>query len=172
MLPRLRRVIDVKARNVRPKEPKTLSPAEFFDGVAEMREHLDRTGASRARAELTRMATDLVRRRADFDRWLCDGVRSALEARGVALLTTDADIVLSVGEVVRPPKRMRFGAMLSQTEPTSTDDGTLVVLQGRAGPDGAIWIERHAVIDARSIEILRALIGAAAMMLERGVRGM
>ena len=136
---------------------------EFFEGVAEMRAYLDRTGASRARGELTRMATELVRPRADFKRWLCEGLRSALEARGVALCSLSAEMDTTVGEVARFPKR--FATMVGSAAPVSTDDGTLITLIGIDKPVGALWIERHAAIDTQSVEILSALLGAAAVML-------
>jgi hypothetical protein len=142
-----------------------ISLEEFFEGVAEMRAHLDRTGASRARGELTRMAMELVRPRASFEAWLCDGLRSALEARGVALVRLSAEIDTCAGEVKRLPKRARLTTMLGQTEPISTDDGTLITMHGVDGPVGALWLERHAAIDAQAMAILQALLGAAAVML-------
>lgn len=142
-----------------------LTPEEFFDGVAEMRAHLDRTGVSRARGELTRMAIDLVRPRRNFRTWLCDGLRSALEARGVALVRMSAEMDGFSGDVKRLPKPSRFASMVGQENPVSTDDGTLITLFGINGPVGALWLERHAAMDARTAAILQALLGAAAVLL-------
>lgn len=138
-----------------------ITPAEFFDGVAEMRAHLDRDSKQSGREQLTRMALDLTRPRS-FDalcQWLCETIFKALAARGAALL-------LRTG--ARYAVHVTTGVL--RCVPTNIADdtpgGSLLPLVGRGDAFGALWIEHDDAMDRSLQELMHAIVDAVAMSLE------
>jgi hypothetical protein len=138
-----------------------ITPSEFFEGVAEMRAHLDRNSSPPTRELLTRMAFDLTKPRS-FDalcQWFCTTMARALAARGAALLLeVEAAYVMHVTCGVVRAAPCAPGA--------TTVGGTLMPLLGTSAAFGALWVEHEEPLDSSLAALLTAVIDAVAMSLE------
>lgn len=152
-----------------------VTAAEFFDGVAEMRAHLDRNKAQRGRDQLTRMAFELTKSRSAeaLARWLCEATAQALEARGVALLLKRGGAFVrqaSHGVVQREPPDAELATAMTaaggQHVLVAKRGGSLAAMIGSDRPYGAMWIEHDAALDVGLTPLLLAVVDAASMALE------
>ena len=152
-----------------------LTTSEFFDGVAEMRAHLDRDKVQRGRGQLTRMAFELTRSRSAeaLATWLCEAMAQALEAGAVALVLRRAGAFVrqaSHGVVQRQPGDAELGiaieSAMARHTLVSKRGGSVAVLRGSDRPIGAMWIEHDAPLDGGLTPLLLAVVDAGAMALE------
>ena len=145
----------------------------FFEGVDEMRAHLDRRiqDPEHRRARLARLAGDLLRHAKpdDFPSWLLHASREALGADGAALYLRAGELgpthELQDGHVdaFAPPLEARH-------EPHAGPRSLWLPLSGADGPIGGLWLTGLEPLDPGSLELLDAVIGSAAALLEHQLR--
>src|SRR5262249_31046715 len=139
-----------------------VSVADFFDGVAEMREYLDRHKMQRGRDQLTRMAIELSKSRSAeaLGAWLCGGMAQAVNARGAAILLREgAGHAISAhhGEVSRLPASAELSAATAASAKEHTlvakRAGSVAALVGTNGAYGALWIEHDQPVESGLIPL-------------------
>lgn len=148
----------------------------FFEGVTEMRAHLERHNHDplRCRQRLQRIAQGLLKPRSTrgFAAWLSTEVQSALGYDSGGIWICDggwrlwhragADTTSAVPDLLEH---------LGGTDLRQLPGGEILVpIPGLSGTAGALWLKGGAVLDDDSRDLLLAIAGAAGMALSQALR--
>ncbi len=164
------------------KAPDAVELEVFFDGVAEMRAHLDRSlqDPERRRARLAAIAADLLKPRdaRELGRWLVSEVATAIGAAAAAIIVRERAGHFVPWHTVGTPPIARLaeavaglaGAAHPVADPADAGgDGVFVPLVGLEGLVGALWLSTRTALDPGVTELLGAIADATGVRLEQGL---
>lgn len=144
--------------------------AEFFDGVAEMRAHLDRRlqDPERRRRRLAAIARELLRPREgrELCRWLVTELAGAVGASSAAVWVREQGGALTLLHAIGAPPPEPAPRAGESATPTRVD-GLMLPLAGTDGPVGMLYLHARTPLDADTASLVAALAETAGVALEQ-----
>jgi GAF domain-containing protein len=154
------------------KAPVARELADFFEGVAEMRAHLDRRlqDPERRRRRLAAIARELLRPREgrELCRWLVTELAAAVGASSAAVWVREHGDALTLWHALGAPPPDPTSHPGESTAPTAPD-GLMLPLAGADGPVGALWLQARTPLDPDTAALVAALAETAGVALEQAL---